>query len=76
MDIPRTPVPERVLRRNPARRVADRHVRLVIFLAALCGVAAIALTVSLQPGDGDLALLAGAVAFVACVTALQRRSTF
>lgn len=74
MDIPRTPVPERVLRRNPARRVADRRVRLVILFAALCGIAAIVLTAALHPGDdgGDLVLLAGAVAFVAGVGIAQR----
>lgn len=74
MDIPRTPVPERVLRRNPSRRVADRRVRLVILFATLCGVAAISLTAALHPGgdDGELALLAGALAFVAGVGIAQR----
>lgn len=75
MDIPRSPVPERVLRRNPARRVADRQVRLVLFAAALCALSVIGIATALQAGGGDseLALLAGVVAFAACVTALQRR---
>lgn len=75
MDIPRSPVPERVLRRNPARRIADRHVRLVILAAALCAGSVSALVLALQPGggDGETTLLAGSIAFVVCVTALQRR---
>lgn len=75
MDIPRSPVPERVLRRNPARRIADRRVRLVMLFAACCAVAATVLTTTLSPvgNDTEFSLLAGAVAFVAAVGIAQRR---
>lgn len=65
----------RVLRRNPARRLADRHVLLVLLWAALCGLAAVAATVALSPSgaDGDLAVVTGALAFVAGVTIAQWR---